>query len=253
METNSPLLTNISRESLQLPALAASTAQELPNYGNKDQCKGRRYFLVVQWKRNETLPTDSKQCRDTARKQQQSDCCVLPAGSKEAPRSLLLTFPWWDGELEKWQSSGFSFPFAHQVGQTPPHSCSLYPTGPQHSQPRTTHASRRLFLPQRLYLHSTSSLAWCWYFQKQSYLTWKADMKNLYYRHLCKHTCLVTTSKFTGAQFQQENGRKIPAPQGPCPGSGQLIPCSWLSPPWKPLWTGELIYHLSLQLELMQL
>lgn len=120
METNPPLLTKISRESLQLAALAAPTAQELPNYGNKDQCKGRHYFLVVQWKRNETLPTDSKQCRDTARKQQLSDCCVLPPGSKEAPRAScsLSLVGWGTGKVTK---LGLFFPFSPPSrANTPP-------------------------------------------------------------------------------------------------------------------------------------
>lgn len=69
-------------------------------------------------------------------------------------------------------------------------------------------------------------------------------MKSLYHRHLCEYTCLVISSKFTGAKFQQENGRKIPAPQDPCPESGQLI-----EPTLKTsLGIGQLIYHLSLQL-----
>lgn len=75
-------------------------------------------------------------------------------------------------------------------------------------------------------------------------------MGSLYYRHPCEYTCLVITSKFTGAKFLQEYGRKIPvsqqipAPQGPCPGSGQLIEPTLETS----LGIGQLIYHLSLQL-----
>lgn len=46
------------------------------------------------------------------------------------------------------------------------------------------------------------------------YLIYKAPMTSLYYRHLCEYTWLVITSKFPGAQFQQENGRKNPVSQG---------------------------------------